>query len=222
MLAAELARHKKWGGNPSGAPPPEAGVGPTSAQPLSMDQLHSVGYGGGELRAMSLPAHNHFINMTGIPPKPRVRPSPAPSLNLADLPNLELPEPSVGDSGSVSSSLAAPTLLEVEDETVESAHLEESGGTCVASRPPARPPARTGPRAAAPPPRLPATDELVCGTAAGSRRAPSRSSDDWLAPLLTPRPAASALLCWPAHLLVSPSLHLCRAPTHFSFLTLLL
>jgi hypothetical protein len=147
MLAAELALHKKRGGA-LGAPAPDAGVGPTFAQPLSIDQLHSVGYGGGELRAMSLPAHNHFISMTGIPPKPRVRPSPAPSLNLADLPILELPEPSVGDSGSLSSSLAAATLLEVEDETVESAHVEESGGTCVAPR---ASPTHNNSRPAAPP-----------------------------------------------------------------------
>jgi len=133
MLAAELAAHKKraGGSNPSGTPPPDSAVGPTSSQPLSMDPF-GMGYGGGELRAMSLPAHNHLINMSAIPPKPRVRPSPAPSLNLADLPILELPEPSLGDSASLSSSFAAQTLLEAEDETVESANIEESGGTCVA------------------------------------------------------------------------------------------
>lgn len=182
MLAAELALHKKRGGNPRGAPAPDAGVGPTSAQPLTIDQLHSVGYGGGELRAMSLPAHNHFINMTGIPPKPRVRPSPSPSLNLADLPILELPEPSVGDSGSFSSSLAAPTLLEVEDETVESAHVEESGGTCVASH---NPPARNYPRAAAPPAVACSAMAQTSGAAVGA------------GPCVTPLPGPPVLLWLP-------------------------
>jgi len=80
---------------------------------------------------MSLPAHNHFINMAGIPPKPRVRPSPAPSLStLADFPILELPEPSLAEDGSLSSSLAGVAILEGhETDTVEDVRIEETGGT---------------------------------------------------------------------------------------------
>lgn len=97
MLAAELAKHKKGGGGTSGAPPPAPGVGPTFSSPFAMD----YGRGDTDFRgAQSLPVHSLLASMgANIPPKPRVRPSPSPSLQtLTELPILELPEASLSPS----------------------------------------------------------------------------------------------------------------------------
>ena len=144
MLAAELKRARlKAGASASGGSPADASVGPTSSQPLTFETLSnfSGGHHGGELRAMSLPADTHMIPLSAIPPKPRVRPSPAPSLNLADFPILELPEPSLGESASFSAS--PPGTVVADDDTVDAVHVEESGGTCARAPPP--PPCRPSP-----------------------------------------------------------------------------
>jgi len=137
MLAAELKRARlKAGASASGGSPADASVGPTSSQPLTFETLSnfSGGHHGGELRAMSLPADTHMIPLSAIPPKPRVRPSPAPSLNLADFPILELPEPSLGESASFSAS--PPGTVVADDDTVDAVHVEESGGTSLFVPPP--------------------------------------------------------------------------------------
>jgi len=121
MLAGELAAYKKRTNVPVSAPPPsnDEEVGQTAGDPTQ-----------GPLRGVvcqSLPVGNHFSSMAiHMPPKPRVRPSPAPSL-LAELPILELPEaspnvsPPTYEGGRRSGSDSS--------ETAPVPDMEESGGT---------------------------------------------------------------------------------------------
>jgi hypothetical protein len=124
MLAGELAAYKQRATVPVSMPAPNAGdeeVGQTAGDPTQ-----------GPLRGQichSLPVGNHFSSMAhGMPAKPRVRPSPAPSL-LSNLPMFSLPEsspcvsPPTFEGGRRSGSDSS------EEKTAAGPDQEESGGT---------------------------------------------------------------------------------------------
>ncbi len=133
MLAEELKKHaQKTRSTPSDDDP-----GPTyghqhdpNTTPQELTGLPVT------FTAMSLPAGEHFLRMAeNVPPKPRVRPSPAPSLTLGELPILELPEPSLNNSTSLSSSIAGAgtslAALHGLDDEGTSETKDEQGGTYV-------------------------------------------------------------------------------------------
>lgn len=142
MLAEELKKHaQKTRSTPSDDEP-----GPTYGHqhdPSNTTQQQLTGLPV-TFTAMSLPAGEHFLRMAeNLPPKPRVRPSPAPSLSLGELPILELPEPSLNNSTSLSSSIAgAGTSLALDDLDDEgtSGTKDEQGGTYVPPSPSSPPP----------------------------------------------------------------------------------
>ena len=132
MLAAELKKHAQK----TRSTPSEDEPGPTyghqhdpNTTPQELTGLPVT------FTAMSLPAGEHFLRLAeNVPPKPRVRPSPAPSLSLGELPILELPEPSLNNSTSLSSSIAgAGTSLAFDDldDDGTSGTKDEQGGTYV-------------------------------------------------------------------------------------------
>lgn len=132
MLAAELAAHRQ---KTAPSAPCSSEVGPTSGAPNATSESISLpggiplqGGGGGfpfPQVSQSLPSANHLAFLSSaLPPKPRVRPSPAPSLSLSELPILELPEASLPEGGS--SFDGSTGRLDADGNEPET---EESGGT---------------------------------------------------------------------------------------------
>jgi len=124
MLAAELAKHKEKS-TTSTTSPVSAEVGPTSACPGSGAFFTAPGHlpvVPTNQISQSLPSGNQLSLLAkGQPPKPRVRPSPAPSFSA--VPILELPEPSLGES------YGDTTGFLEDDGDTAAPDVEESGGT---------------------------------------------------------------------------------------------
>mmetsp|Transcript_15174 Transcript_15174/g.32423 ORF Transcript_15174/g.32423 Transcript_15174/m.32423 type:complete len:178 (-) Transcript_15174:1367-1900(-) len=124
MLAAELAKHKEKS-TTSTTSPVSAEVGPTSACPGSGAFFTVPGHlpvVPTNQISQSLPSGNQLSLLAkGQPPKPRVRPSPAPSFSA--VPILELPEPSLGES------YGDTTGFLEDDGDTAAPDVEESGGT---------------------------------------------------------------------------------------------
>ena len=112
-------------------PPPMPPVTQPPLQPPSMAGLHvsnpgsGAPMGGRGLYSQSLPSSGHLSLIGRGPPKPRVRPM-NPMGNLAELPILELPEPSPHSNSLLESNpLGAPSEHDEEEDF--------TGGTCAAT-----------------------------------------------------------------------------------------
>ena len=91
MLAAALKAHDEKAARGEVPPPPSKIPEPPLLESLTLNESMDKG-ATRPMYSQSLPSGGHISFVGRGPPKPRVRPSPAPSLSLP--PMLELPEPS--------------------------------------------------------------------------------------------------------------------------------